>query len=264
MTKSLLLVPVLAAACVDPALPERPDAPTDPVDIAVTTRAGGDEVVIATGGIVELAIDDVTSVGLSGEATDGYRVEPAGLVWPNMKAPLYYVRAEAEGAGSFEIATNHGIATGLVESADLATVALVPADYVLDGRAPFAIDVARRDVQVVLRSADGRALVDASLGIALTQTAWDRGTLPAAAGRHLVSVYADSFGERTLALDVVDATAAIDRLEPVVDGDRVCFHAYAGATEIATAITVTGGTPIPGAANCATGTLTTVTAHLGA
>lgn len=255
MTKLALpavVLPAVLAACVDPVYPER-EVPTTPVEIEVTTRAGEGPLVIATGGTVELAIDDPTSVGLEGTASDGYRVEPAGLVWPNTRAPRYDVRALAPGMGSFEIATNHGIATGLVESADLATVALVPADYVLDGSSPFAIDVARRDVAIELRAADGRRLVDASLGIAVEQTGWDRATLPATVARHLVLVYGDSLGERTVAVDVVDGAAVIQRVEGRVSGGRVCFHAYAGTTEIATAMTITGGEPVPGAANCADG-----------
>ena len=54
-------------------------------------------------------------------------------------------------------------------------------------------------------------------------------------------------------IQVVDR---LDRIETRVAGDRTCFHAYAGTTEIATAMTITGGTPVPGAANCITGTPT--------
>lgn len=249
MTKSLLGLaglPLLAAACMDPTYPELSEPPTTPIEAAPVAPGHA----IALGGVQGFTIDDPTSVGLSGDASDGYQVEPAGRVWPNVVEPLYYVRALAPGHGGFEIVTNHGIATGLVESAAVASVALVPADYQLDGSSPFAIGLDRRAIAIELRDDRGRPLVDLSLGIPAEQTAWDRATLPAIAARHVVAVYADSFGERGLAVDVIDA---VDRIERRVLDDRVCFHAYAGTTEVAAAMTITGGTPVPGATNCAVG-----------
>jgi hypothetical protein len=251
---SLAGVALLGVACIDPGYPELPEPPTTPIEIAPLAP----HAVIATGGVQGFAIDDATSIGLSGDASAGYRVEPAGKVWPNLVQPLYYVRAFESGLGSFEIITNRGIATGLVESAEVASLALVPADYELDGSSRFAVDLNRREVVVELRDAAGRRLVDLSLGIPAQQTGWDRAILPARAARHVVAVYADSFGERGLAIDVV---AAVDRIESRVAGDRICFHAYAGAIEVATAMTIRGGTPVPGAANCATGDPTSISAH---
>jgi hypothetical protein len=258
-TKALLVLPIFAAACVDPTYPELPEHPTTPVEITPVTNAGEAPIVIATGGTQGFAIDDATSIGLAGDASDGYEVAPASRIWPNTVEPLYYVRAFETGLGSFEIITNHGIATGLVESADVASIAMVPADYQLDGSSPFAVELGRREVAVELRDAGGRRLVDATLGIPVEQTAWDRGTLPAKAARHIIVVYADSFGDRGLAIDVVDH---VERLESRVIGDRTCFHAYAGSTEVATAMTITGGTPVAGATNCATGVSSEISAQL--
>lgn len=248
MTKLVLPI-VLVTACVAPEYPDAPTNPTTPVEIA-PTAATDSEFVIATGGTLGFAIDDVTSIGLSGTASNGYQVEPHARVWPNTTQPLYYVRALAAGSGWFEIATNRGIASGLVESADVAEVAIVPAGYELDGRSAFALDLNRRDVEVAVRDRDGRRLVDATLGILDGQSAWDRATVAAAIGPQAVRVYADSFAERALAIDVVDG---IDRIEAIATGDRTCFHAYAGSTEVATAMTLTGGTAIPGVTNCAIG-----------
>src|SRR5438045_9332306 len=131
MMKTLLVAPVLfAAACAtDTTYPDQAEAPTTPVATTPIATAG-DKLVIATGGTAGFAIADSTSVGLDGDASSGYAVEPAGDVWPNMKAPVYYVRALGGATlGSFEIQTNRGIASGLVESADLATASIVPADY---------------------------------------------------------------------------------------------------------------------------------------
>lgn len=255
MTKTLLLAPVLAAACMDPSYPEPRDLPTTPV---ATTPVAAGAAVIASGGTQGFAIADPTSIGVDGQASDGYQVEPAGNVWPNMVEPVYYVRAFGPGLGSFEIATNHGIASGLVESADLAGVAIVPADYELDGTSAFALDLSRLAIQVVLTDGAGRRLVDATLGISGDQTAWDHAKRPAIVGRHLVRAWADSFAERALAIDVADG---VDRIESRVTGNRTCFHAYAGAIELATAMTISGGTPVPGASNCVTDAPTDVIAH---
>lgn len=258
MSKTLLALPLLAAACLEPSYPEPRDTPTTPIEAIEAARVGTGPAVIATGGVQTFAIE-VPSIGLEGNASDGYAVEPPKGIWPNTIAPRYDVRAFETGVGSFEIITSQGIATGLVESADVASVRLVPADYQLDGSSPFALDVSRREVTVELYDADGRRLVDTTLGIPVQQTAWDRARLPATAARHIITVYADSFGERVLAVDVVDQ---VDRLESRVIGDRTCFHAYAGSTEVATTMTITGGEPVPGAANCAVGNSATIAARL--
>jgi hypothetical protein len=247
-TKSLLVLPALfAAACVDPTYPELPETPDTPVETTQVARAGDAPVVIATHGVQGFEIADPTSIGIDGLASDGYRVEPDGNVWPNMSKQLYWVRAQQAGVGTFEIITNQGIASGLVESADVANVALVPADYQLDGASPFAIDTNRLGVQVILTDRDGRRLVDASLGISGEQTAWDHANRPAIVGRHLVRAYADSFAERELTIEVVDQ---IERVESRVTGNQTCFHAYSGTTEIATTLAISGGTPVAGASNC--------------
>src|SRR5687768_17312821 len=126
MSKSLLALPLFVAACLEPSYPELPEPPTTPVETTQTARAGSEPVVIATGGGQGIAIAERTSIGLEGLASDGYTVEPPNA-WPNLVEPLYLVRAHQSGLGSFEIITNHGIASGLVESAALATITLVPA-----------------------------------------------------------------------------------------------------------------------------------------
>ena len=247
------LVTVLVAACTDEPIGVQPDSPTTPIAAVPTTTVEGHKLVVATGGAASVAIADTASIGLSGEATPGFAVEPYELDrWPNTISPEYLIRAYVAGAGAYEIVTSKGIATGLVHSADVAKVALLPARYELaDANAPFALAAARTDVGAALFDAGGNRLVDATLAIGAdgaTQTAWDRATLAAVAGTHAVSVTADSFGERTFAIAVVDRA---DRVEAVRIGDRTCFHAYRGTTEVVVAMTIDGGTPDAAAANCA-------------
>jgi hypothetical protein len=256
MTKSLLALPLLVTACMDTTYPEQRPTPTTPID--ATPTATIEDNVIATGGVQRFETDK-SAIGLEGFASDGYTVEPPRGIWPNLNAPVYDVRALESGTGTFEIITSRGIATGIVESADIASIRAVPTDYQLDGSSPFALDLSRREITIELRDAAGRRLVDASLGIPVQQTAWDRATLPAKAVRHIVALYADSFGEHALAIDVVDQ---IERMESRVDGARTCFHAYAGTTEVAVAMTITGGDLVPGAANCAIGTPATLIARV--
>lgn len=86
-------------------------------------------------------------------------------------------------------------------------------------------------------------LVDATLALAgappaIALTDWDVLAVPPVAGTHRVVVRADSFGSYALEVPVVDQ---IDRLAPRVwqsasrvgESAIVCFHAYAGATEVA-------------------------------
>src|SRR6266545_4310465 len=112
------------------------------------------------GGVAAFGIDDPASIGWYGEATDGFAVEPFDADgWPNTQRAEYWVRALATGTGTFTIQTNHGIAAGSVFAAPLHEIALVPADYELDGRsATFAIDRARPFVQVALLDAANRRL----------------------------------------------------------------------------------------------------------
>lgn len=250
MTKASLLVSVLAA-CTTEGLPAEHEAPTTPVASKAITAVEGHEIVVATGGALAVHVVDQASIGLEGNASDGYEVEPYEVDrWPQTISTDYFVRAHVAGMGSYEIVTSKGIATGIVKSADVARVELVPASYELDGSSPFAFAANRTQMRAALYAADGRRLVDATLVIGATQTAWDGAFLPPTPGAHGVTLGAESFGERTFSIDVVQD---IERLEQVRRGDRTCFHAYAGSTEVAAALTVTGGTPDPTATNCAFG-----------
>ena len=246
MTKAALLVAVFAAACTDDVIGAQPDSPTTPIAAVPTTTAAGDKLVIATGGAATVAIEDTRAIGLSGSASQGFAVSPFERdAWPNTTSPEYWIRAHAAGAGSFEIVTSKGIATGLVHAAPVARVALLPASYELAGDT-FALAPNRTEVVAALYAADGRRLVDATLAFSAEQTAWDR-----ALATGPLTVTADSFGERTFAIEIVDG---IDRIESVRSGDRTCFHAYRGTTEVVIAMTIEGGTPDASAANCARAT----------
>lgn len=252
MTNAALLAPLmLLAACITDGIGAEPATPATPIAARATTLVEGHDLIVATGGALAVRIDDPRAIGLEGSASAGYTVEPYELVrWPNTISPAYKVRAHVAGTGSFEIVTSQGIATGLVHSADLAQIALVPAHYELDGTSPFALAANRTAMQVALTDAAGRRLVDATLGIGgatAAQTTWDTAEL-AGLGHHALALDGDAIGVRELAIDVV---AGADRVEAVQHGDRTCFHAYAGATEVAIAMTITGGTPDPRATNCA-------------
>lgn len=257
MTKAAALLPVLLAACVDPSYPTVDDSPSTPVASVAQNRVADQAIVVATGGVEAIAIPDVASIGWSGDATAGFSVEPFDADgWPNTQKPEYWIRATAAGAGSFVIHTNHGIASGNLEAADVARVALVPADYELDGRSPFALSTERPLVAAALFDATDRRLVDATLVLGATgatQLAWDRATLTAAPGSHTLRVSADSFAGRDLTVDIVAAANA--RTETVVSGNRSCVHTYVGNVEIAaaTAIATNGQTIDPHATNCVIG-----------
>jgi hypothetical protein len=245
MLKAAAFATVLAA-CADGVGPEHPD-PTTPVASTVTTTVG-DTPVVARGGAMVVHVDDPTAIGLDGNASAGYVVEPYELArWPNTISVDYWVRAQIAGMGSYDIVTSKGIASGLVWSADLAHVAILPARYELAGDT-FALAANRTDVQVALYAADGTRLVDGTLAIDGTQTAWDTARLMS----DTFNVEGDSLPARTFTIPIV---AAAERIEEVRDGNRVCFHAYAGTTEVVTAMTIEGGTIDPRATNCATGAL---------
>ncbi len=252
MTKAALLASVLLTACATDGIDAPVPEPTTPIAAEPATVVDGAEIVVATGGALAVRIPDKTSIGLAGNASAGYAVEPYERnLWPNTISPEYWVRANVAGEGSYEIVTSKGIATGLVKSADLAQIALVPAAYELDGTSPFALATSRTQVEVALTDAQARRLVDGTLAIGedgATQTAWDRAQLAATAGRHTLVIAGDSLAERTLAIDVVDA---VDRVESVLRGDRTCFHAYRGDVEVAVAMTFDGAAADPGATNCA-------------
>ena len=254
MPKALALVlPVSLLACVDPMEPQPPhDMPSNPIAPRALASVADQPVVVATDGVGVFGFDDPSSIGWYGEASEGFTVETfdAG-VWPNTRRAEYWVRALASGNGAFTIQTNHGIAASSVLAATLADIALVPADYELDGHSAFAIDAARPLAQAALVDAQNRRLVDATLVLGGTQTAWDRTTLPATAGRHTIDVSGDSFEARQLAIDVV---AGYDRTETVTTGNRTCVHAYKGGVEVATTmdISANGGTLDPHATNCVT------------
>lgn len=258
MMKASLLVSVLLAACTTEGLPVEHETPSTPVASQAITVVDGQELVVAKGGAVAVHVVDQTAIGLEGNASDGYKVEPYEVDrWPQTISTDYFIRAlrapgraNVSGMGTYEIVTSKGIATGLVKSADVARVELVPANYELDGSSPFAFAANRTQMRAALYDKDGRRLVDATLVIGATQTGWDSAFLPPTAGAQTVTIGAESFGERTFTIDVV---TDIERVEQVRTGDRTCFHAYAGSTEIAAALAITGGTPDPTATNCAFG-----------
>ena len=235
MTKAPVALLVLVAACADAPNP-LPPTTTAPISFTVL----GNPQIIATGGYQTVTIDDASQAGLSGTASDGYDVEPFGDVWPNMIKPEYHVRALAAGTGTFAIATSKGVASGTVESADVARIALVPIDYALADGFHFSIDPARPEVEVVLFDVRGRHLVDGSLHVAgATQTAWNRIRIDGAA---TLAISADSFA--TVSIPVTVATQ-IDRIDEVGN----CLHAYHGDLEVVTAQT---GVQVPSesAVNC--------------
>ncbi len=220
MTKALLVLPVLVAACA-----EAPTALPPPTGAPIAFTVLGNPQVVATGGYQTVTIGDVAEAGLSGTASDGYAVEPYGDVWPNMQKPEYHVRALAAGTGTFSIATSHGVASGGIESADVARIALVPVDYALADGFHFAIDPARPEVEIALFDNHGRRLVDGSLHVGgATQTAWNRVRIDAAT---TLTVSADSIA--TVSFPVAVASQ-IDRIDEVGN----CLHAYHGDVELVT------------------------------
>lgn len=250
----LFALPLALVACVDaPSYPRQADPPTTPIASRLLQTVADRPVVVATGGALGVAIDDATSVGWSGDATTGFRVEPFAA-WPNTVRPEYWIRALGTGTGSYTISTNHGMAVGTVDSAAVARVTLAPADYQLDGHSAFALAPTRAVVEADLLDATGRRLVDATLVLgeamrvdaSVGSTSWDHLALSSATGRHMVSAAAESFSARELAVDV---DGQIDRTEHVTAGDRTCYHAYHGATEIATTWTLEG-TVDANATNC--------------
>lgn len=235
MTKALLVLPILLAACAE--APGELAAPTT-APLAFTTL--GDGSIVATGGYQVVAIADRAQAGLSATASDGYDVEPVGGAWPNMVSPEYHVRALAAGSGAFAIATSHGIASGILESADVARIALVPVDYALAGNYHFIVDPARPELAVALFDNRGRRLVDGSLRVAgAPQTAWDRITVTAAT---TITITADSIAPVTLPLQV---GGEIDRIDEVGS----CLHAYRGELEVVSAQLV-AQRPSRNAVNC--------------
>src|SRR5262245_22961766 len=148
MTKAMFALPFLAA-CLDngaPALYTHDDAPRTPTAFSALHVANQADVV-ATGGAQIVTIGAGLSVGWSGAATEGFAVEPYADVWPNTGKPEYRVRALGAGAGSFEISTSAGVAAGTLASAEVDHVAVLPADYELDGHSAFAVDTALPNIQ---------------------------------------------------------------------------------------------------------------------
>jgi len=249
MSKTLLALPaLLVVGCIDgqaPA-PEATDRPTTPITFD-QLHIGDQAIVIATGGTQTVSIADLQTIGFSGDATSGFELEPFAGIWPNVRKQEYRVRAvSSEQAGTFSIQTNKGIASGPVDSAEVARVALVPASYQLDGHSAFALDVSRPAAQVALFDTMNRRLVDSTLVADLTQIAWDTLALPATVGTATIHVSGDSFAAQTLTVAIADQ---VDRVEPVTADGRTCFHAYAGAVEVAKAMPLTG-TPDPDFVNC--------------
>ena len=252
MNKAMLALPFLAA-CLDNAGPapyRGNDAPMTPTAFDALHVADQADVV-ATGGAQIVTIADHSAVGWSGAATTGFDVEPYADVWPNTRKPEYRVRALAAGSGSFEISTSAGVAGGALASADVDHVALVPADYRLDGHSGFVVDTALPNVQIALYDATGRRLIDGTLAASddaavSAKLGWDHLSLQPTDGTHTIRITADSISAQTLA---VELATGVDRVESVQDGVRTCYHAYRGSVEIATMVPLTG-TRDPNALNC--------------
>jgi hypothetical protein len=222
MTKALLVLPVLVAACAEAPTATQPSPTTAPIAFTVL----GNPQIVATGGYQVVTIADQAEAGLAGSASDGYEVEPFGDVWPNFVKPEYHVRALQAGHGTFSIATSHGVAAGAIESADVARVALLPVDYALTSGYTFAVDPARPEVEVVLFDDQGRRLVDGSLTIAgAKQTAWNRIRIDTPT---TLTISADSI--ETVALTVAGG-ADYDRIVEIGN----CVHAYRGELEVVSA-----------------------------
>ncbi len=245
----LLALPVVfAVGCIDsqaPA-PDTSELPTTPITFD-ELHVGDQTIVIATGGTQTVSIANLQTIGFSGGTTSGFELEPFAGIWPNVRKQEYRVRAvSSEQTGTFSIQTNKGIAAGPVDSAEVVRIALVPANYQLDGHSSFALDIAHPVAQVALFDATDRRLVDSTLAADVAQSAWDTVALPATVGTATIHVTADSFAAQTLTIALADQ---VDRVEPVTADGRTCFHAYAGAVEVAKAMPLTG-TPDPDFVNC--------------
>ena len=195
MMKTLLVLPVLLAACADSTpTANLSDTPSNPVAFQ-ELHAGAAPAAIATGGIQVITIpDDPNSVGWSGTASGGFAVEPFGDVWPNMVKPEYHVRALGDDTGTFSIQTDHGIASGTVTSAEVA-------------RVDAQLLAGTHTIEVALYAADGQRLIDGSLAIhdagdsSATQPAWDDLAVTAP-GTHTLVITADSMPEAQLTVSV--------------------------------------------------------------
>lgn len=192
MSKVLLVLPVLVAACVEtPSYRPQPGLPDTPVAFESLQRAGDAPIVIATGGVEVISISDPASIGVSGESSDGFEIDPHDHAWPNMKQATYALRALQPGDGDFAIATDHGIASGPLAAADVARVALASTSPV---------------VRVALYDAGGNRLVDGTLAIAddqpgATAAGWDGLALAATHGAHTLTVTADSIAPQQFTID---------------------------------------------------------------
>ncbi len=235
MSKALLVLPVLVAACAEAPSPLPP-----PTTAQIAYTMLGNPTIVATGGYQTVTIDDAAQAGLSGAASDGYDVEPFGGVWPNMVKPEYHVRALQAGTGTFAIATSMGVASGAIESADVTRIALVPIDYALTDGFHFAVDGTRPEVEVALFDDQGRRLVDGSLHVTgATQTAWNRIHIDGTAN---VAISADSFATVTIP---VTLTTQINHIDEIGN----CLHAFRDDLEVVTAQVVVQQ-PSESAVNC--------------
>src|SRR5690242_17275428 len=199
MTKSLLVLPLLLAACTD-ATPtvDLSDSPSTPVAFD-QLEVDGAPAAIAIGGVQVISIpNDPLSVGWSGRASTGFDVEPYGDIWPNTRAPVYRVRALADSAGTFAIQTDHGIASGAVTGAELDHVEAHP---VASDSPRGAAVVGPRTIEIALYTAGGQRLIDGSLAIrdaadpTAVQRAWDRVEV-SGPGTHELVLAADSMPEQ--------------------------------------------------------------------
>ncbi|HUJ60197.1 MAG TPA: hypothetical protein VLX92_16940 [Kofleriaceae bacterium] len=196
MRKTIALPAVLLAACAEtPSYAPLQPLPTSPVAYDTLDHAGAAPIVIAIGGTLDIAIPDPGSIGVSGDASPGFEVEPHDGAWPNMKVPDYAIRALGPGTGTFSIATDHGIASGTVEAAEVERVAIARTSLGAGGHLI---------VELALYDAAGRSLVDGTLHLAddqpgATQTAWNQLAI-AATGAHTLHVTGDSIPEQTFTI----------------------------------------------------------------
>jgi len=209
MLKSLLLVPVLVAACADaPTYNVPTDTPSNPIAFD-QLQAGTAPAMIATGGVQVISIpNDPNSVGWSGTASAGYAVEPYADIWPNTRKPEYHVRALGDGTGTFSIQTDHGIASGSVTSAEVARVEAHLVTRSPTARASLALDAGERVIEVDLFDASGHRLIDGSLAIrddgnaSSVQRAWDQLAVSATPATHTLVITADSIPEQRVTVAI--------------------------------------------------------------
>ncbi len=160
---------------------------------------------------------------------------------------VYLVQAVGTGGGRLRLSAD-GFATNFEEVAarEVETVAMVPTDnYQWDPNLAFAVPYDRPQVSVLLLSASGQPMHDASISITVgddvTQTDWDTFSIaPGRIGYVPFSISADSFGSQILEPLVA---GSVDRIEVVPQSvenglHNICFHAFISDVEVLTYIDV--------------------------